>query len=43
MLSNLLSALEKPLFKPLNKVTGTSMSVHNGFKLWTLILLFNSF
>ena len=37
MLSNLLSALVKPLFKPLNKVTGTSMSVHNGFKLWTLI------
>ena len=24
MLSNLLSALEKPLFKPLNKVTGTT-------------------
>ena len=24
MLSNLLSALEKPLFKPLNKVTGTN-------------------
>jgi len=41
MLSNLLSALEKSLFKPLNKVTGTSMSVHNGFMLWTLILLFN--
>lgn len=23
-------------------VTSTSMSVHNGFMLWTLILLFNS-
>ncbi len=23
------------------EVTGTSMSVHNGFMLWTLILLFN--
>ena len=28
MLSNLLSALEKPLFKPLNKVTGTINKRH---------------
>ena len=37
ILSKMQSNHEKSLFKPLFKVTCTSMSVHNGFMLWTLI------